>query len=89
MSPAGVSVRVFKFSWSSCGKQGKLVFNWNIIKAHHAIADYVVVHELCHLIHPNHSRQFWQLVSRQDPAFADHRQRLKEQGVALLPWQII
>ena len=70
VSPAGISVRNFKSRWGSCDKQGKLVFNWNIIKAPHAIADYMVVHELCHLIHPNHSRQFWQLVSRYDPAFA-------------------
>jgi predicted metal-dependent hydrolase len=40
-----------------------MAFNWNIIKAPHAIADYVVVHELCHLIHLNHFWQFWQLVS--------------------------
>jgi predicted metal-dependent hydrolase len=84
VSPAGISVRNFKSRWGSCDKQGKLVFNWNIIKAPHAIADYVVVHELCHLIHPNHSRQFWQLVSRYDPAFADHRQWLKGQGAGLL-----
>ena len=84
VSAKGISVRNFKSRWGSCDKQGKLVFNWNIIKAPHAIADYVVVHELCHLIHPNHSRQFWQLVSRHDHAFADHRQWLKEKGVALL-----
>ena len=84
VSPAGVSVRNFKYRWGSCDNQGKLVFNWNIIKAPHAIADYVVVRELCHLIHPNHSRQFWQLVSRHDPAFADHRQWLKGQGAVLL-----
>ena len=84
VTPAGVSVRNFKSRWGSCDKQGQVVFNWNIIKAPHAIADYVVVHELCHLIHPNHSKEFWQLVCRHDPAYAEHRQWLKERGEALL-----
>jgi len=84
VTPAGVSVRNFKSRWGSCDKKGQVVFNWNIIKAPHAIADYVVVHELCHLIHPNHSKDFWQLVGRHDPAYAEHRQWLKERGEGLL-----
>jgi len=84
VTPTGVSVRNFKSRWGSCDKQGQVVFNWNIIKAPHAIADYVVVHELCHLIHPNHSKEFWQLVGRHDSAYAEHRQWLKERGEALL-----
>lgn len=82
--PSGVSVRNFKSRWGSCDKQGQVVFNWNIIKAPHAIADYVVVHELCHLIHPNHSKEFWQVVGRHDPAYAEHRRWLKERGAGLL-----
>ena len=84
VSPAGVSVRNFKSRWGSCDKQGQVVFNWNIIKAPHAIADYVVVHELCHLIHPNHSKDFWQVVGRHDAAYPEHRQWLKEKGTGLL-----
>ena len=84
VSPTGVSVRNFKSRWGSCDKQGQVVFNWNIIKAPHAIADYVVVHELCHLIHPNHSREFWQLVARHDAAYSEHRRWLKQRGDGLL-----
>ena len=84
VTPAGVSVRNFKSRWGSCDKKGQVVFNWNIIKAPHAIADYVVVHELCHLIHPNHSKEFWQLVGRHDANYSEHRQWLKERGEALL-----
>ena len=84
VSPAGVSVRNFKSRWGACDKEGQVVFNWNIIKAPHAIADYVVIHELCHLIHPNHSKEFWQLVGRHDSNYAEHRQWLKERGAALL-----
>jgi len=46
--------------------------------------DYVVVHKMCHLIHPNHAKDFWQLVGRHDSAYAEQRQWLKERGEALL-----
>jgi len=81
---AGISVKNFRSRWGSCDKKGQLIFNWNIIKAPHAIADYVVVHELCHLIHPNHSKEYWQLVGRHDSAYHEHRQWLKENRSALL-----
>jgi predicted metal-dependent hydrolase len=84
VSPAGVSVRNFRSRWGSCDKRGQVVFNWNIIKAPHSIVDYVVIHELCHLIHPNHSKDFWQVVSRHDNAYLEHRLWLKEKGEGLL-----
>ena len=84
VSPAAVSVRNFKSRWGSCDKNGEVVFNWNIIKAPHSIVDYVVIHELCHLIHPNHSKDFWQLVGRFDTDYPGHRQWLKEKGSGLL-----
>ncbi|MCP9903156.1 M48 family metallopeptidase [Cyanobium sp. BA5m-10] len=84
VSPAGINVRNFKSRWGSCDKKGEVVFNWNIIKAPHSIVDYVVVHELCHLIHPNHSKDFWQLVGRFDTDYLGHRQWLKEKGAGLL-----
>jgi len=84
VSPSRISVRNFKSRWGSCGKRGQVVFNWNIIKAPHSIVNYVVVHELCHLVHPNHSKDFWTLVGRFDPAYIEHRQWLKQQGRDLL-----
>ena len=84
VTPTGISVRNFKSRWGSCNKTGHVTFNWNIIKAPHAIADYVVIHELCHLIHPNHSKDFWRLVGRHDGAYAEHKQWLKQHGVVLL-----
>ena len=84
VSPAAVSVRNFKSRWGSCDKNGQVVFNWNIIKAPHSVVDYVVVHELCHLIHPNHSKEFWQVVGRFDSNYLEHRQWLKIKGAGLL-----
>ena len=84
VSPSGISVRNFKSRWGSCDSRGQLLFNWNIIKAPHVIADYVVVHELCHLVHPNHSKDFWALVGRFDTAFQEHRDWLKIFGCQIL-----
>ena len=85
VSPTGLSVRNFRSRWGSCDKRGQVIFNWTIIKAPpHSIVDYVVIHELCHLIHPNHSKEFWQLVGGHDPAYPEHRQWLKERGDRLL-----
>ena len=56
VKPAGVSVGAFRSRWGSCSKQGQVVFNWPIIKAPHPVEDDVVIHELAHLVHPNHSR---------------------------------
>ena len=84
-SPAKVSVRNFKSRWGTCDRKGRLVFNWNIIKAPHTIIDYVVVHELCHLAHPNHSKEFWMLVARHHKQFLLAKSWLKLNGRDLLP----
>jgi hypothetical protein len=84
VSPKGLSVRNFKSRWGSCDKRGQLAFNWHIIKAPHSIVDYVVIHELCHLLQPNHSKAFWSIVASHDSAYAEHKQWLKNFGHNLL-----
>lgn len=84
VTPAGVSVRAFRCRWGSCDQRGQVVFNWPIIKAPHPVVDYVVIHELAHLVHANHSKAFWQLVERHCPAFALHRTWLKDHALNLL-----
>lgn len=84
VTPAGVGVRAFRSRWGSCDSQGQVVFNWHIIKAPHPVVDYVVIHELAHLVHPNHSKAFWLLVERHCPAFGLHRTWLKDQALRLL-----
>lgn len=53
-----------KHRWGSCHPNGKLRFNWRLVMAPKEIIDYVVVHELAHLVEPNHSSRFWAVVDK-------------------------
>jgi predicted metal-dependent hydrolase len=70
--------------WGSCSPSGTLSFNWRLVLAPPEVADYVVVHELCHLRVPNHSRSFWALVERNRPEWRAQRTWLREHGPELL-----
>lgn len=78
-----ISIRDQKTRWGSCSGRGNLSFNWRLILAPPEILDYVVVHELCHLTHMNHSKDFWGLVGKVLPDYKDRRKWLKENGHTL------
>ena len=84
VSPREIKVRNYKTRWGSCDMEGKLTFNFHLIKAPHVIVDYVVIHELCHLIQPNHSKLFWNEVAKYDPSFKNHKKWLKLNGAQLM-----
>ena len=68
--PSGrVAIREQKTRWGSCSGKGNLNFNWKLIMAPPQALDYVVIHELCHLVEFNHSPRFWALVERQMPEY--------------------
>ena len=73
--------------WGSCSPRGTLSFNWRLVLAPVEVLEYVVVHELCHLRVPNHSRQFWALVERQRPHWRDQRDWLRRHGPELLAFR--
>jgi predicted metal-dependent hydrolase len=73
--------------WGSCSARGTLSFNWRLVLAPLEVLDYVVVHELCHLRVPNHSRRFWALVERHRPGWREQRHWLREHGPELLAFQ--
>jgi predicted metal-dependent hydrolase len=73
--------------WGSCSARGTLSFNWRLVLGPPDVLDYVVVHELCHLRVPNHSRRFWNLVERHRPAWRDQRDWLREFGPELLAFR--
>ncbi len=72
-----VAIRDTKSRWGSCSKQGNLNFNYKILFLPPHIADYLIVHELCHLKEFNHSANFWNLVSRVVPDHKTIRAELK------------
>jgi predicted metal-dependent hydrolase len=78
--PSSVVIKSFKGRWGGCHMQGKVDFNWKIIMAPNRIVDYVVVHELCHLHHYNHSPDFWMCVKRAFNNYQECRCWLKENG---------
>jgi predicted metal-dependent hydrolase len=70
--------------WGSCSPAGTLSFNWRLVLAPLEVLDYVVVHELCHLRVPNHSKSFWTLVEGSRPDWRERRDWLREHGPELL-----
>lgn len=79
-----ITIRSQKTRWGSCSSKGNLNFNCLLMLAPEQVTDYVVVHELCHRIHMNHSAAFWDEVAKYLPAYAVHRKWLKQNGRALL-----
>ncbi len=64
--------------WGSCSKRGNLSFNYRIVLLPLELADYIIVHELCHLGEFNHSKKFWDLVARTIPHWKKLRRELKK-----------
>jgi len=80
VEPNNVVVKKQKKRWGSCSSKGNLNFNWRIILAPMSIVDYLVVHELTHLLHDNHSREFWATVGSIIPDVKAKREWLKVNG---------
>lgn len=78
-----IVIREQKTRWGSCSSRGTLSFNWRLMLAPPAVLDYVVVHELAHLIEMNHSKAFWSIVEEIMPDYRMHQKWLKENGMKL------
>jgi len=78
-----ITLREQKSRWGSCSSQGNLNFNWRLVHYPPAIIDYVIIHELAHRKHMNHSVSFWNFVSQFDPEYLKHRGWLKRHGLNL------
>ncbi|MDA0269768.1 MAG: SprT family zinc-dependent metalloprotease [Chloroflexi bacterium] len=82
-SPSRVLIRDQRRRWGSCAPDRTLRFNWRLAMLEPGLIDYVVVHELCHLRHPNHGAGFWAEVGRLMPDWRLRRAALVRAGRAL------
>lgn len=86
VSYADIRIKDQKSRWGSCSSKGNLNFNWRIVMAPEPVCDYVVIHELCHLVHLDHSAKFWKLVESICPDYEQYKKWLKVNGAGLYPF---
>ncbi len=72
-----------KSKWGSCDSKNVLRFNWRLILLNEDIINYVIIHELCHTVHHNHSKAFWELVGKFLPTYKYQRKKLKSYSVLM------
>jgi predicted metal-dependent hydrolase len=80
-----LSIRNSKTRWGSCSSAKRLTLHYGLIFLPDHLRDYVVVHEICHLYHMNHSTQFWNLVGRTIPDYRTCRATLRRYALASTP----
>ncbi len=84
VKPRSIRISDSKSTWGTCDSMRQLTFNWKLAMAPLKVIDYVVVHEMCHMVHMNHDRSFWRLVGKIIP---DYEQR--ENWLALSNWKMV
>jgi len=76
-----VTVRNYKAQWGSCSKQFHLTFHYKLSLLPESLSRYVVAHELCHTVHFNHSKSFWEFLETMYPGSKRHRKELRQFGL--------
>lgn len=77
-----LAIRRMKARWGSCGANGIVTLNLRLIQVGKLLIDYVIVHELCHLVEHNHSKRYYALLDRMLPDWRSRRQQLNEAEVS-------
>ncbi|HIY53383.1 MAG TPA: M48 family metallopeptidase [Candidatus Agathobaculum merdavium] len=78
LQPTGMTITSARTRFGSCSPKNRLCFSWRLMDYPEAAIDYVVVHELAHIVHKNHGPQFWALVERYMPDYRARRALLRE-----------
>ncbi len=78
-----ITIRNQKTRWGSCSKKGNVNFNYKIVLLPEKLAEYIIVHEICHLGEFNHSANFWNLVAQTVPDYKEKRKELHKVGMNL------
>tara|TARA_B110000971_G_scaffold102791_1_gene105746 strand:+ start:726 stop:1346 length:621 start_codon:yes stop_codon:yes gene_type:complete len=83
LHPSSITIKTYNARWGSCNIKGAIQYNWKIIQAPKEVIDYLIIHELSHLKHHNHSKDFWQCVESFYPNFKDAQYWLKSHSSKL------
>lgn len=83
VTAASVDVRELGNRWASCSTRANLAFHWKCLMAPQTVIDYIVVHELCHLHHRDHTDAFWNEVDKVLPQYRERKEWLRRNGAAL------
>lgn len=86
VAPGPARIKEQKHFWGSCGKDGSININWQLIMAPQAVLEYAVVHELCHLRERSHGPEFWRLLQQVMPDY-ELRKRWLEENEAACRWR--
>ncbi|MDD3775290.1 MAG: SprT family zinc-dependent metalloprotease [Sulfurovaceae bacterium] len=77
LNPTAIKFRKTKSQWGSCNSKNVLSFNTMMMKLPQNIIEYIIVHELCHIVHKHHKKSFWEMVGRFMPNYKQARMELK------------
>lgn len=77
-APGPVTVRKMKRRWGTCHSRGAISLNRELMKKDPELIDYVIIHELCHLVHHNHGKEYYSLLGKILPDFRERRKRLQQ-----------
>src|SRR5450830_140673 len=83
VSPGAVQVKDLGYRWATCLSNGDLHFHWKCLMAPLTVIDYIVVHELCHMRHRDHSEAFWNEVDKVLPNYRERKEWLRQRGANL------
>jgi predicted metal-dependent hydrolase len=83
ITPKGIKIKEQKKRWISCTLNNELLFNWKSIIAKSASLDYIIVHEMCHMLHKNHTNEFWELVASMLPDYKARKEWLRNYDVRM------
>ena len=83
VKPGAIHIKDIGYRWASCLKNGDLHFHWKCLMAPLTIIDYIVVHELCHLHHRDHSDAFWNEIDKVLPDYRKRKEWLRVRGAEL------
>jgi len=84
MKPRSIRIIDDSSKWGSCSSKLELHFNWKLAMAPVEVIDYVVVHEMCHMVHLNHDRSFWRLVGKMLPDYES-----RSAWLAISGWKMV